>query len=191
MNKKIFLFLIVFILINCEKIKFAITKLLKNDDQTPVNFIYDFRSTDKAISKDFVNKLRNQSPISITFKVNAVYNDEKYDIYNISVAQFPISLDYYSTELSGGASRGEFMYNSGGAFFCINCQEGQNGYMFGKIDISDDLSYTLSQQGPDEIVTSFYIEIETIGLKIENCLDPNEDYEIMKWEFLSIKNFIF
>ena len=63
--------------------------------------------------------------------------------------------------------------------------------MFGTIDVSDDLSYTLSSQGPDEIVTSFYIEIETIGLKIENCLDPNEDYEIMKWEFLSIKNFIF
>ena len=35
----------------------------------------------------------------------------------------------------------------------------------------------LEDKQADQIVASFYI-VEAIGLIIENCLDPNEDYEI-------------
>ena len=177
MNKKVFLFLIVFNLINCEYIKFAVTKVIKDGVETPTNFIFDFRPNDSTISKDFVNKLKNQSPISVTFSTQIAFNNG-YIIAHADVNRFPIELNWGNMEEGSNTSRGEFIYTrSGGAGF-YSMAGYVAGFVFGSIDLSDSsLMSFLDEKLPNSIVTSFYIAIE-IGLKIENCLDPNEDYEI-------------
>ena len=151
-----------------------------NEVETPTNFILDFRLTGSAISKEFVNKLKNKSPLILNFltQLEDVYNG--YEIRHIYCENLTISLDIDFINEEKNPSQGTFMYTrSGGAVFYS--MGGIDSYTFGTIDLSDtsdtSLKRFLDEKKPSNIVASFYL-VEAFELIIENCLDPNEDYEI-------------
>ena len=92
---------------------------------------------------------------------------------------FPISLDVdsNSAQEETNSLEEEIIYtNSGSVKFYT--KQGISGYILGTIDLSDtSLKKFIEDKEAEKIVASFYM-VEAFELIIENCLDPNEDYEI-------------
>ena len=74
---------------------------------------------------------------------------------------------------------GQFSFDSS-AFIMLNEEVPSTAYIFVSLkteDINSLIDYISNFRSISEVVFSFYIEKETIELKIENCLDPEEDYD--------------
>ena len=135
MNKKVFPFLIALILINCENIKFAITIAEINGGTIPVNYIFNFIPNESDTSKDFVNKLKNQSPISVKFNVRV----DGGELKQISTSSFPFSLAT-GNDFEQGIKKGEFFYDSDNTLFYYDVKGNVEipGFIFGKEEANDD-----------------------------------------------------
>ena len=183
MNKKIITFLIIFNLVNCEKIKVDITF-----NEAPGNkFTFDFIPNESNIGKDFVNQIKNQSSISISFYT---VGDETGVNSLIDSLSFP--LDNTNDELAQ-MEIGQFSKKPNGQLdIKVDIFDDSSGYIIGKLKTEDINSLKNYLYNDQYIYFTFYIEY--IELKIENCLDTDEDYNnyemgiIINKEFYSLEH---